>query len=90
MCCIGPEYFSAEAASFDPSDMLTVIFFVLLCDLLNVCVRSSHPFSVSGFPLFSVKICYLLGHALANSNPPYPSLKLGVKNDGAMMYMKVH
>jgi hypothetical protein len=70
--------------------MLTIIFFVLLCDLLNVCVRGGHPFSVSGFSFFSVKVRYLLGHALANSNPSYPSLKLGVKNDGAMMHMKVH
>jgi hypothetical protein len=90
MCCIGPEYLSAEAAPFDPSHMPAIFFFILLCDLLDVGIGGGHLLSVSGSPLFPVQIGYLLRHALANSNPSYPSLKLRMEDDGAVMHTKVH
>lgn len=90
VCCIGPEYLSAEAAPFDPPDMPTILFFILFCDLLNVGVGGSHLFSVSYSPFLPVQISYFLWHALANSNPSYPSLKLRMEDDGAVMHTKVH
>lgn len=90
MCCIGPEYLATEAASFDPPDMPTIPCFILFCDLLNVCVGGGHLFSVSCSPFLPVLISYLLWHALANSNPSYPSLKLRMEDDGAVMHTKVH
>jgi hypothetical protein len=70
--------------------MPAIFFFILLCDLLDVGVRGGHLLSVSGSPFFPVQIGYLLRHALANSNPSYPPLKLRMEDNGAVMHTKVH
>lgn len=90
MCCVGPEYLAAEAAPSDPSDVCATFSSLLFGHLLDECVGGGHLLSVSLFASFSVLICNLFRHALANPHPPYPSLKLGVEDNGAVMHTEMH
>ena len=90
VCCIGSEYLPAEAASPDPSSMGAIFSFLLLCHLLNECVGSRHLFFIPLPTPFPILVSYLLRHALANPHSPYPSLKLGMEDNGAVMHMEMH
>ena len=90
MCCIGPKYFSAETTSPDPSNMSTIFGFLLLCHLLNECVGGGHLFSIPLPTPFPILVSYLFGHALTNPHSPYPSLKFGMEDNGAVMHMEIH